>query len=329
MTLIQEARQALNQGDKTRAQQLALLATSEPAQEEQAWLILASLSEPQQALLYIENAMKVNPDSQAARKAIRLVYGQMSANEETQAQMDDIPPIRPLEDTSPIPVADITLTENAPKAEQKSEAQEPETVDTEAPSPPSITKSALRDKLRQRARTQAIEKPAAPAAPVDETVFAEPPAKKKIRFIKNKALIETDPAASAEETEMAPEVETEKELERSTPAPLAEENRETVPAAPEPKAPPAAAVEIAAPDAPEGELPQKAVEEVLSGKSNRKVAVNKPAEDSHAESAVVEKGAPRRNHQDPANVDTIELILVSIAAILLPLLVFLYFYLTK
>ena len=111
MTLIQEARQALDLGDQARAQQLALLATSDPAQEEQAWLILASLSEPQQALLYIENALKVNPDSQAARKAIRLVYGQMSANEEDQAQLDDIPPIKPLDDTAPIPVTDVNQGE--------------------------------------------------------------------------------------------------------------------------------------------------------------------------------------------------------------------------
>ena len=326
MTLIQEARQALDLGDKARAHQLALLATSDPAQEEQAWLILASLSEPQQALLYIENAMKVNPDSQAARKAIRLVYGQMSANEEDQARLHDIPPIKPLEDTSPIPVADVSPAEIAPKAEEKSETQEPETAEAQVTATAAITKSALRDKLRQRTSVQAIEEPASPA---DETVLSEPSPKKKIRFIKNKALNEAGPAEIREDTQTEPVVKAEKELERSTPAALAEENQETAPAAPEAKDSPAAAVETKAPDALEEKLPQKAVEEVLSGKTNRRVAVNKPAEDTPAESAIVKKETSRNNHQDPANVDTIELILVSIAAILLPLLVFLYFYLTK
>ena len=100
--LIQQARQALIQGKEELARELALLATANPAQEEQAWLILASLSEPKQAMGYIESALKVNPNSQAARKAIRLVYSQMATGSKAQSQPPVIPPIKPLEDTAPI-----------------------------------------------------------------------------------------------------------------------------------------------------------------------------------------------------------------------------------
>jgi hypothetical protein len=104
--LIQKARQALEKGDQRTAHDFAMAATTDPSQEEQAWLILASLSEPHQALQYLENALKANPRSQAARKAVRLVYSQMAAQEGSQPETPIAPPIKPLEDTAPIPVLD-------------------------------------------------------------------------------------------------------------------------------------------------------------------------------------------------------------------------------
>ena len=53
--LIQKARSALDQGDREAARAYALSALEEKVQVEQAWLILASISEPDQALQYIEN----------------------------------------------------------------------------------------------------------------------------------------------------------------------------------------------------------------------------------------------------------------------------------
>ena len=92
--------------------------------------------------------------------------------------------------------------------------------------------------------------------------------------------------------------------------------------------PPAEAESI--PSQKEQQPTQAAEEKLYSARTTRKVAVNKPAQDSHIEQDYAIDGISKHNNkQDPANVDTIELILVSIAAILLPLLVFLYFYLTK
>ena len=46
--LIQQARQAHSRGEDERARELALLATADPAQEEQAWLVLGkSVSGPE------------------------------------------------------------------------------------------------------------------------------------------------------------------------------------------------------------------------------------------------------------------------------------------
>ena len=420
-TFIQQARQALSQGKEERARELALLATADPVQEEQAWLILASLSEPQQAMVYIESALKVNPESQAARKAIRLVYGQMASGAKTQSQPPVALPTQPLEDTAPIPISDDAVIVNLndeefPSAETlQTEGEKPpeeqgieasheavmnsegnleenvestamgEAEEAETPST-TINKEAFRIKLRRRTNPKAEEPPQESPAPAEE-VSESKSTRKKFRMIRkpisekeiepigtadiveavevaekieseeiiaSAAIQEENPSEQpvpqsvdtppAPEAESEPEkpVETQKPVEKSeAPEKQPEENQAATPVSSPVSVPSEAPEEQPGEVLPPAEAepassqveqqPAQAMGEELTGaKTARKVAVNKPAQDSHMEQDYAIDGISKHNNkQDPANVDTVELILVSIAAILLPLLVFLYFYLTK
>ena len=75
---------------------------------EQAWLILASLSEGEQSLRFLENALRANPNSQAARKAIRLVVNQMAGKKRKSEPKESV---SSLSDTSPIPIAEPVETQ--------------------------------------------------------------------------------------------------------------------------------------------------------------------------------------------------------------------------
>ncbi|BBB49566.1 tetratricopeptide repeat protein [Pelolinea submarina] len=422
-TFIQQARQAFSQGKEERARELALLAIADPAQEEQAWLILASLSEPPQAMAYIENALKVNPDSQAARKAIRLVYSQMASGSRAQSQPPAALPIRPLDDTAPIPIpndADIVnlneeefpLTET-PQTEGEETPEEqgieasheaikdaegnleeiPEPIameeaEAEEVEPPSTTinKKAFRKKLRRRTNPKAEELPQETPTPAENVSEPKSP-RKKFRMIRKPIpeaeiepiedadsveaveifeKIETGETAAAEaiqeenpsdkpvpqsvDTPPVPEAESEPEMPVETQKPVEkseapeEQPEEIQAAAPAPSPvsvpsepqleqpvevlPPAEAEST--PSQAEQQPAQTAGRELTGVKMARKVAVNKPDQDSRMVPDYAINGVDKQNNKtDPANVDTIELILISIAAILMPLLVFLYFYLTK
>ena len=419
--LIQQARQALIQGKEELARELALLATANPAQEEQAWLILASLSEPKQAMGYIESALKVNPNSQAARKAIRLVYSQMATGSQAQSQPPVIPPIKPLEDTSPIPIPDdavlvnlndeefpiaesLQMESEEPPEEQGIEAPHEAIMDAagnpeETPEPiameeaeeinsPSTTinKEAFRSKLRQRISPKAEERSPEMPAPAEDISESKSP-RKKFRLIRKpipgadtepiegadiveaveiSSKMETGEMAAAEaiqeetpseepepqapETPFVPEaesqpekpVEAQKPVEKSgTPEEQPEEIQAAAPASSpesvskEPQSEQAAEAQPPAETEPAPSQAEQQPTEAVGEKSTvvktaRKVAINKPVQDSRVVPDYVINGVDRQNNKiDPANVDTIELILISIAAILMPLLVFLYFYLTK
>ena len=410
--LIQQARQALIQGKEELARELALLATANPAQEEQAWLILASLSEPKQAMGYIESALKVNPNSQAARKAIRLVYSQMATGSQAQSQPPVIPPI-PIPDDAVLvnlndeefPIAEsLQMESEEPPEEQGIEAPHEAIMDAagnpeETPEPiameeaeeinsPSTTinKEAFRSKLRQRISPKAEEQSPEMPAPAEDISESKSP-RKKFRLIRKtipgadtepiesadiveaveiSSKMETGEMAAAEaiqeetpseepepqaletpfvhEAESQPEkpVEAQKPVEKSeTPEEQPEEIQAAAPASsPEsvskdPQSEQAAEVQPPAETEPAPsqaeQQPTEAVgEKSTGGKTARKVAINKPVQDSREVPDYVINGVDRQNNKiDPANVDTIELILISIAAILMPLLVFLYFYLTK
>jgi len=374
-SLIQQARNALAQGESEHAREIALRATEDPAQAEQAWLILASLSQAQQALLYIENALKVNPESQAARKAVRLVYSQMTREKKNKEmdRMDDIPPVpvsRSLEDTRPIPVV-VNAQEEQPSFSIDEETPEPtaetpvEILDENAASSTTIiSKEVFRSKLRGQSKpnTALQEQPV-----LDETSPDESGREKKTRFRRkfnpvpaaegDKAVEpsdeETDTVeefsseseslqiaeSDSEETEAAvnfqpdqdiqPDVQTEEyhHVEPALEVDLQGTLNETLEETPEQSQEEKPNEED---DADEGsKTSTRSTEAVIPAKNTQKASAVRLENKHQNEQTAAGRPNSRESRNGPTNVDTIELILVSIAAIFIPLLVFLYFYLTK
>lgn len=73
---IAKAREALQRGDKQSARQLGKRAARIAPEMEDAWLVLtASEPNPQQAVTYARQALKLNPDSIRARRALEWALG--------------------------------------------------------------------------------------------------------------------------------------------------------------------------------------------------------------------------------------------------------------
>ncbi len=68
---VRAAHHALSQGGRAEARRLARQAANQDPHREEAWLILAAVSEPKAGLAYAARALDANPRSKAARKAIR------------------------------------------------------------------------------------------------------------------------------------------------------------------------------------------------------------------------------------------------------------------
>lgn len=70
-SMIQNAMAAMQRGDRKTARQLAEQAAALDPQSEASWLLLAALSAPADSLIYAQRALEINPESQAAEKALR------------------------------------------------------------------------------------------------------------------------------------------------------------------------------------------------------------------------------------------------------------------
>lgn len=68
--ILAEARRALRQGDRVTARRLAAETTRLQPDLEEAWLILAGLSEPRASIQYLNRALQINPASQHARQGM-------------------------------------------------------------------------------------------------------------------------------------------------------------------------------------------------------------------------------------------------------------------
>ncbi|MDD5468095.1 MAG: L,D-transpeptidase [Anaerolineales bacterium] len=64
------AKAAMRSGDHTQARAWAQAVVVRAPQEEEAWLILASLASPRASLAYLKEALKVNPGSKPARQGM-------------------------------------------------------------------------------------------------------------------------------------------------------------------------------------------------------------------------------------------------------------------
>jgi len=68
---LQNAREALRDGDRSAARRWAEQASKLAPQLEDPWLILASVASPKASVAFIERALKINPDSPRARKGMQ------------------------------------------------------------------------------------------------------------------------------------------------------------------------------------------------------------------------------------------------------------------
>ena len=68
---IQNAREALRDGDRSAARRWAEQAAKLAPQLEDPWLILAAVANPRASVTFIERALKINPDSPRAHKGMQ------------------------------------------------------------------------------------------------------------------------------------------------------------------------------------------------------------------------------------------------------------------
>ena len=373
--LIRDSYAALKTGDKAFAREYALVAAEKYPESEEAWLILASLSKPDQALRYLENALRANPDSQAARKGIRLIFSQTSAQNEKVVEKAT----RRLEDTAPIPV----------KQEQEEPVEEI-SIDTEdkaeekqiiAPEKTAVMPKIRATTSKKKILRKKLTKKTAVASSV--TYGKSTSAKTKLKTVKEKKQTQPTPEKipSEKNTEQAEVVsqplESLRAIEKDnqkikTARKIRTKEKTAKPKTPttELPSPPSKPQQISKPKPVDEHAlsnifteptPQKAEEisnqdsvwNLFSTRGGDKIPASSPTISSVKEepkpepkekSKVEPKSKPKKvkktnqskkkklkkaNESKNVDVDVIEMVLVSIAAILLPLLAFLYFYLTK
>ncbi len=83
---LENARQAVQRGDRQSARRWAERAVSLDPNQEEAWLILAAVGSPRASVAYLERALRINPASERARQGLvwaRQRLGQAQANQRT------------------------------------------------------------------------------------------------------------------------------------------------------------------------------------------------------------------------------------------------------
>ena len=326
--LIGKANSAIKDGDTTHAREYAMQAVNLDPQSEQAWLILASLSEPEQALLFIENALRANPHSQAARKAIRLVYRQMAAKE--KSAHSEVP-AEPHADSVSVPAIPIEAEITGEEPESWPAAETPESIDTSSTSNPK--KELLLKNLRKKGVP--TEQPSSIPAPKVKLIKKSAP-HARLQLVRTNSSSNSDSEAGrtfAADNEISietPESPSVNVVESGNGISVKEPSieKQAIPA--EPQTPKlvdrkSRAAKIRKP----ASRPAPAQPKASSTKKPAKEKSSLPFQVPAQESKPAKHTRKPRIHQEPINVDTIELILISIATILIPLLVFLYFYLTR
>ncbi len=326
--LIGKINSAIKDGNTAQARDYAAQAANLDPQSEQAWLLLASLSEPEQALLFIENALRANPHSQAARKAIRLVYRQMAAKEKPAPSEV---PTESLTDTSPIPVVPPNSDLGGKEPQSRLPAEQIEKTDAFTTS---ISKKELLLKKLRKKGVSPEPASSVPGQPVKLIKKSVPHA--RLQLVKEKSTTKSEsgtgrilgakskisvenPASSAVNVvESAEGISSEEpsigkqeiRVEPPFPKPIERKSRAVKTRKPAPRL---------APAQPNADPTKKAAQEKSSLPLQVRAQEPKPVKRS---------GSPRIRRES-ADVETIELVLVSTAVILIPLLVFLYFYLTR
>lgn len=102
--LVDSAKEALQTGDGIKTRQFAESLLAEFPLSEEGWLLMAAISQPGDALAQLEKALRINPKSETARQAIRLVAHNMLRDNSSN------PIKQPLKDTQPIKVGEKEIS---------------------------------------------------------------------------------------------------------------------------------------------------------------------------------------------------------------------------
>jgi peptide/nickel transport system permease protein len=97
---ILNAHQAMLGGFRQTARGWAMQAVALDPDSEEPWLYLAALASPRASLNYLEQALKINPNSQRARKGMQWAEARLKREQEEQSSRKANPPIRNLVENS-------------------------------------------------------------------------------------------------------------------------------------------------------------------------------------------------------------------------------------
>ena len=95
--VLQQAKEALERGEKHEARYWAQIAASMAPNMEEPWLILAAVANSRASIAYLERALKINPKSECAQKELDLARRK-------QLNENMLPVIRETETSSPAQV---------------------------------------------------------------------------------------------------------------------------------------------------------------------------------------------------------------------------------
>ena len=101
------ARQAMQRGDRPAARAWARQAVTLAPEIEDPWLFLAALASPQASVAYVERALKINPDSQAARRGMDWAVERLNRLPAPQSSTEQTQPHRIRVNTSSVSSASV------------------------------------------------------------------------------------------------------------------------------------------------------------------------------------------------------------------------------
>jgi len=91
---VEKAREALRNGNRTEARQWAEHAAALAPQMEDPWLILAAVASPRASVEYIQTALKINPNSERARKGMEWVTQRLRDNPQPESIAEEAAPAK-------------------------------------------------------------------------------------------------------------------------------------------------------------------------------------------------------------------------------------------
>ena len=147
-TILLNAQQAMQRGDRTAARGWAEQAVAQAPDSEEPWLFLAALSSPRASIEYLARALKINPNSPRARKGMHWAVERLRREQASHRSKIQLAPIlRPAEDTQPARLTQA-ITQATAKSEPKNQPREQilhaQSVSQTAPTPDVPSRSLVR-----------------------------------------------------------------------------------------------------------------------------------------------------------------------------------------